>query len=252
MSCVSSTGATTPTARTSSSSISAAGRCATCSTRGRACPTRRWPSSGPRWPRAWHTHTPAGWCTATSSRPTSSSTRRAACGWPTSAWRGPWLRRPGPSRPGPWSARRATYPLRPPRVVPSTARQTCTRSRWCSTRRSPARCPSSPTPPWARWPPASASRCRTTTSWGPSTTCSPAPPRPTWPRGSTRQAWPPGWARWPRRCPHRPRWRSFPRTSRTGCRPSACDPRATRPTRERPLPWCPEPPPDPPPPSPRR
>ena len=85
--------------------------------RGRpALALRRRRSWGPRWPRAWPTRTPAGWCTVTSSRPTCSSTRRAGCGWPTSAWPAPWPRRPGPSRPARWSGRPATSRPRRPRA----------------------------------------------------------------------------------------------------------------------------------------
>ena len=42
----------------------------------------------------WPTRTDAASSTATSSPPTSSSTRTAGCGSPTSAWPGPWPRRP--------------------------------------------------------------------------------------------------------------------------------------------------------------
>ena len=77
---------------------------------------------GPRWRRGWPTRTSAGWCTVTSSRRTCSSTRRAGCGWPTSAWPAPWPRRPGPSRPARWSGRPATSRPRRPRASPVDGR----------------------------------------------------------------------------------------------------------------------------------
>ena len=106
--------------------------------------------SVPRRPRAWPTPTPGAWSTATSSRPTSSSTRRAGCAWPTSGWPGPWPRRPdragrGHGGHGPLRLARTgrgQAGRRPGRRLlpgPGPLRGA-----------SPAGCPSSPTPPWAR------------------------------------------------------------------------------------------------------
>ena len=68
--------------------------------------------------------------TATSSRPTCSSTRRPGCASPTSAWPGRWPRRPGPSRRARCWARPATPRPSRPGARPSTAAATSTRSPW--------------------------------------------------------------------------------------------------------------------------
>ena len=130
-------------ARTWCSSTWPGAACARSTTPGPCSPRPRPPRSGSR-PRPGST-TPTGgaWSTATSSRPTCSSTRTGGSGSPTSAWPGPWPRRPGPSRTAPsWGPPATPRPSRS-RGGPSTARPTSTPWPWSSTRGSPARPPSS-------------------------------------------------------------------------------------------------------------
>ena len=68
------------------------------------------PDRARRPPPGSTTPTAAGWSTATSSRPTCSSTPTDDSGSPTSVWPGRWPRRRGPSRTGPSWARPATPP----------------------------------------------------------------------------------------------------------------------------------------------
>ena len=63
------------------------------------------------------------------------STKRAGCGWPTSAWPVRWRRRRGPSRRERWWGRPATSRPRRRRGSRWTAGPTCTRWRWFSMRR---------------------------------------------------------------------------------------------------------------------
>ena len=102
----------------------------------RAAPRRGQPRGGaaagcarPR--RRWTTPTPAGSCTATSSRPTSCSIRAATCTWPTSGSPGWPVRRRSPA-PATCSG--------PPRISPPNRR-------WATTRRRPVTATRSPSPP---------------------------------------------------------------------------------------------------------
>ena len=128
-----------------------------CGRRARSCRCAS-PRSAATWPTGWPPRTPRAWCTATSSRATSSSAPTGGSSSPTS---GCPARSTTCSSPAPASSRAPprSWPPRSHRAAPRRPRRTCSRSA--------PRC----TPPWR-------ARRRSASTTTPTRCCTRSPPRP--------------------------------------------------------------------------